>query len=173
MADERAIEPLLDVVDLRTCFWTEEGPVRAVDGVSFSVAEGQRIGIVGESGSGKSAMAASILRLIDPPGGEILCGQILYRGRDLVALTENQMVAFLATAVSAAIIMAIGITYVREEINNFAGLSIGDFLAYFSILTHTDALVRGIFDLRDIIYFASMTVLLIFLNYIAVESRKY
>ena len=91
MADERANEPLLDVVDLRTCFWTEEGPVRAVDGVSFSVGEGQRIGIVGESGSGKSAMAASILRLIDPPGGEILCGQILYRGRDLVALTENQM----------------------------------------------------------------------------------
>jgi len=62
-----------------------------VDGVSFAVGEGERLGIVGESGSGKSAMAASILRLIEPPGGEVLCGEILYRGRDLLGLSEDEM----------------------------------------------------------------------------------
>ena len=91
MTEAPAAEPLLDVIDLRTCFWTEEGLVRAVDGVSFTVGEGERLGIVGESGSGKSAMAASILRLVEPPGGEILCGQILYRGRDLIGRSENEM----------------------------------------------------------------------------------
>jgi oligopeptide transport system ATP-binding protein len=84
-------EPLLEVRDLRTCFWTEEGVVRAVDGVSFSIAEGDRFGIVGESGSGKSVTAASILRLIDPPAGEILSGEIVYRGRDLLRLSEDEM----------------------------------------------------------------------------------
>jgi len=84
-------EPLLEVRDLRTCFWTEDGVVRAVDGVSFSIAPGERFGIVGESGSGKSVTAASILRLVDPPVGEILSGEIVYRGRDLLRLPDDQM----------------------------------------------------------------------------------
>jgi len=84
-------EPLLEVRDLRTCFWTEDGVVRAVNGVSFSIAPGERFGIVGESGSGKSVTAASILRLVAPPVGEILAGEIVYRGRDLLRLREEEM----------------------------------------------------------------------------------
>ncbi|MES2210605.1 MAG: ABC transporter ATP-binding protein [Chloroflexota bacterium] len=91
MTDRRAAEPLLEIKDLRTGFWTEAGLVRAVDGVSMTIANGERLGIVGESGSGKSALAASLLRLIGPTSGEILCGEILYRGRDLLALSEDQM----------------------------------------------------------------------------------
>ena len=91
MTDGRAAEPLLEITDLRTGFWTEEGLVRAVDGVSLTISDGERLGVVGESGSGKSALAASILRLIGPPGGEILCGEILYRGRDLLGLSEDEM----------------------------------------------------------------------------------
>jgi len=91
MTDRVAAEPLLDVLDLRACFWAEHGLVRAVDGVSFSVGEGQRVGIVGESGSGKSAMAAAILGLIEPPAGEILCGEVRLHGRDLLTLSEPDM----------------------------------------------------------------------------------
>ena len=83
--------PLLDVLDLRACFWTEDGLVRAVDGVSFTVGEGQRVGIVGESGSGKSAMAAAILGLIQAPAGEILCGEVRLHGRELLRLSEVEM----------------------------------------------------------------------------------
>ncbi|MFV2063181.1 MAG: ABC transporter ATP-binding protein [Chloroflexota bacterium] len=84
-------EPLLEVRNLRTCFWTEEGVVRAVDGVSFSIDEGERFGLVGESGSGKSVTAATILRLIDPPLGEVLSGQIMFRGTDLLTLSEKEL----------------------------------------------------------------------------------
>jgi peptide/nickel transport system ATP-binding protein len=70
-------EPLLEIVDLRTQFATMEGLVRAVDGVSFSIARGKTLCIVGESGSGKSVTARSILQLIDPPG-RIVGGQIRY-----------------------------------------------------------------------------------------------
>jgi oligopeptide transport system ATP-binding protein len=62
-------EPLLEVDDLRTYFTTEEGIVRAVDGISFSMEEGQRLGVVGESGSGKSVTALSVMGLIEPPAG--------------------------------------------------------------------------------------------------------
>jgi len=91
VTDGRAAEPLLEITDLRTGFWTEEGLVRAVDGVTLTISDGERLGIVGESGSGKSALASSILRLIGPPGGEILCGEIQYRGRDLLGLSEDEM----------------------------------------------------------------------------------
>lgn len=84
-------EPLLEVRDLRTCFWTEDGVLRAVNGVSFSIAVGERFGIVGESGSGKSVTAAAILRLIEPPVGEILAGEVVYRGRDLLQLGEDEL----------------------------------------------------------------------------------
>jgi oligopeptide/dipeptide ABC transporter ATP-binding protein len=68
---------LLDIRDLRTHFHTESGIVRAVDGVSFSVRQGQTVGVLGESGSGKSVMGLSLLNLINPPG-RIASGQILY-----------------------------------------------------------------------------------------------
>jgi len=86
-------EPLLDVEDLRTYFSTEEGVVRAVDGISFKLKPGERRGVVGESGSGKSVTAMSIMRLIEPPAGEIVTGTIDYRGGNLLTLDEDEMQA--------------------------------------------------------------------------------
>jgi peptide/nickel transport system ATP-binding protein len=83
--------PLLRVRDLVTSFRTDQGVLRAVDEVSFDVAEGATLGIVGESGCGKSVTALSILRLIPYPQGEIDEGRIEFRGKDLLALTERQM----------------------------------------------------------------------------------
>ncbi len=84
-------EPLLKVDNLRTYFSTEEGVVRAVDGISFSVNPGERRGVVGESGSGKSVTAMSIMRLIEPPAGEIVTGTIDFRGTNLLELGEDEM----------------------------------------------------------------------------------
>jgi oligopeptide/dipeptide ABC transporter ATP-binding protein len=84
------MNPLLDVRDLRTYFLTDGGDVRAVDGVSFSMVKGERLGVVGESGSGKSVTAASIMGLIEPPGA-IVGGEILFHDRDLVTLPEREM----------------------------------------------------------------------------------
>ena len=83
--------PLLDVVDLKTHFHTDQGLVRAVDGVSFQVRQGRTLGIVGESGCGKSVASLSILRLIPSPPGRIEGGRILFKGRDLLRLSEGQM----------------------------------------------------------------------------------
>jgi len=74
-----------------TTFRTDRGPLRAVDEVSFDVAEGATLGIVGESGSGKSVTALSILRLIAPPQGMIDRGTIEFRGKNLLQMTERQM----------------------------------------------------------------------------------
>jgi len=71
--------PLIDVVDLRTSFRTEEGVVRAVDGVSFSIAKEKTLGVVGESGCGKSVTALSIMGLIPTPPGRIESGRVLFR----------------------------------------------------------------------------------------------
>jgi oligopeptide transport system ATP-binding protein len=84
-------EPLLEVTDLRTYFTTEEGVVRAVDGISFTINKGERFGVVGESGSGKSVTAMSIMGLIEPPAGNIVTGTILLEGRDLLAMNEDEM----------------------------------------------------------------------------------
>ena len=76
--------------DLHVSFRTEDGIVRAVDGVSFSVTAGQVLGIVGESGSGKSVTAMSIMRLIRDPNA-ITTGEVIYKGRDLLKLSADQM----------------------------------------------------------------------------------
>ena len=83
-------EPLLEVRDLKVSFRTEDGIVRAVDGVSLSVAEGETLGIVGESGSGKSVTMMSVMRLINDPNAQFE-GQVIYRGRDLMALSQDQI----------------------------------------------------------------------------------
>jgi oligopeptide/dipeptide ABC transporter ATP-binding protein len=82
---------LLEVNDLRTHFFTREGVVKAVDGVSFSVEKGKTLGIVGESGCGKSVTALSIMGLIPKPPAEIVSGSVLYGGRDLTKLSEHQL----------------------------------------------------------------------------------
>ena len=77
--------------DLRTYFFTRRGVVKAVDGVSFSVAPGETLGIVGESGSGKTMTSLSLLRLVPQPGGKIVGGKILFDGVDLLQLSEAEM----------------------------------------------------------------------------------
>jgi peptide/nickel transport system ATP-binding protein len=86
-----AVEPILDIADLRTWFFTRDGVVRAVDGVSFHVTPGETLAIVGESGCGKSVTALSILRLIPSPPGRIVSGKIRFAGRDLLGLSEAEM----------------------------------------------------------------------------------
>jgi peptide/nickel transport system ATP-binding protein len=83
--------PLLRVTDLRTSFFTSDGEVRAVDGVSFDISDGETVGLVGESGCGKSVTALSINLLLDKDIGRIVGGKILYRGRDPASGGEEQM----------------------------------------------------------------------------------
>ena len=82
---------LLQVNQLRTTFATSTGLVRAVDGVSWDVEEGETVALVGESGCGKSVSALSIMRLVDEPAGRIESGEIVYKGRDLLKLREDEM----------------------------------------------------------------------------------
>jgi oligopeptide/dipeptide ABC transporter ATP-binding protein len=82
---------LLEVNDLRTHFFTREGVVRAVDGVSFSIEKGRTLGIVGESGCGKSVTALSIMGLIPKPPAKIVSGSVMFEGRDLTALSERKL----------------------------------------------------------------------------------
>jgi peptide/nickel transport system ATP-binding protein len=81
---------LLEIRDLRTYFYTEDGIVKAVDGVDLEVRQGETLGIVGESGSGKSVTSLSIMRLVDEPG-RIVEGEIIFDGRSLLELSENEM----------------------------------------------------------------------------------
>jgi len=82
---------LLQVKNLKTFFYTEEGVIPAVDGLDFSLAQGETLAIVGESGCGKSVTALSILRIVTSPPGKIIDGKILYHGEDLLKKTENEM----------------------------------------------------------------------------------
>jgi oligopeptide/dipeptide ABC transporter ATP-binding protein len=82
-------ESLLRVDDLKTYFYTEEGVVKAVDGVTFDVAAGEILGLVGESGCGKTVSALSVLRLIPIPPGKIVSGSVLFEGKDLVKMDED------------------------------------------------------------------------------------
>ncbi|MEM7125643.1 MAG: ABC transporter ATP-binding protein [Chloroflexota bacterium] len=81
---------VLQIKDLQVHYRTENGPVRAVDGISFDLASGTRIGIVGESGSGKSTMALALMRML-PSAGEIAGGEMLLDGIDLARLSEQEM----------------------------------------------------------------------------------
>src|SRR5438045_7458461 len=85
------VEPILDISDLRTWFFTRDGVVRAVVGVSFHVMPGETLAIVGESGCGKSVTALSVLRLVPSPPGRIVSGSIRLAGRDLLELSEAEM----------------------------------------------------------------------------------
>jgi oligopeptide transport system ATP-binding protein len=82
---------LLEVNDLKTHFFTREGVVQAVDGISFTVEKGKTLGIVGESGCGKSVTALSIMGLIPKPPAKIVAGEVLFDGRDLTKLSDSKM----------------------------------------------------------------------------------
>ena len=91
--------PLLQVNNLKTYFYTSDGTVPAVDGVSFQINEGETVAIVGESGCGKSVTALSIMRLIASPG-KIINGEILFNGEDLVKLPDNAMYSIRGSQIS-------------------------------------------------------------------------
>jgi peptide/nickel transport system ATP-binding protein len=91
---------ILEVEDLRTHFFTRDGVVRAVDGVSFHIEAGETLGIVGESGCGKSVTALSILRLIPPGQGRTVSGRVRFEGRDLLDLDDRAMRAIRGNRIS-------------------------------------------------------------------------
>src|SRR5262245_24020337 len=84
-------ETILSVRDLQTHFYSEEGVVKAVDGVSFDLKRGETLGIVGESGSGKSVTNLSILRLIPFPPGKIVNGEVIFDGKDLMKVSNQEI----------------------------------------------------------------------------------
>lgn len=92
--------PLLDVRDLKTYFFTRRGVVKAVDGLSFTVDEGETLGLVGESGSGKTVTGLSILRLVPEPAGKIVGGQVFFSGEDLLSKSEAEMRTYLGKHLS-------------------------------------------------------------------------
>ena len=99
MTDKSTQQPLLEVKNLKTYFYTEDGVVKAVDGVDFYVKPGEVMALVGESGCGKSVTSLSIMRLISPPG-KIVSGEILLENKDLVLATEDEMVQVRGNRVS-------------------------------------------------------------------------
>jgi oligopeptide/dipeptide ABC transporter ATP-binding protein len=92
-------ENILEVRGLKTYFYTEDGVVKAVDGVDFTVRPGEVVGLVGESGCGKSVTSFSILRLVSPPG-KIIEGEVLFEGRDLLKLSESEMIQMRGNRIS-------------------------------------------------------------------------
>ena len=90
------VPPLLDIRGLRVHFRTDDGMVRAVDGVDLSIARAETLGVVGESGCGKTVTAMTVLKLIAMPPGRIVAGEILWQGRDLVPLSSREMQAIRA-----------------------------------------------------------------------------
>ena len=91
MSSEEEREVVLEVKGLKTHFFTDEGVVKAVDGLTYDVKKGEFVGLVGESGCGKSVSAMSILRLIPYPPGIIVDGEIKFKGEDLLQATEARM----------------------------------------------------------------------------------
>ena len=82
---------LIEVSNLQTQFFTQDGIVHAVNGISYEVAEGETVAIVGESGSGKSVGVMSLIRLIPEPPGKIVNGEVVFDGQDLLQLNEEEL----------------------------------------------------------------------------------
>jgi oligopeptide/dipeptide ABC transporter ATP-binding protein len=99
VADDKKTQPLLEIKNLKTYFYTEDGTVRAVDGVDIEVYPGEVLGIVGESGCGKSVTSLSVMRLIGQPG-KIIEGEILFEGKDMLKFSEAEMTAVRGNRIS-------------------------------------------------------------------------
>ena len=85
------MQPLLEVKNLKTQFFTQDGVVKAVNGISFQLLPGETLGIVGESGCGKSITAMSVMRLIPTPPGKIVDGQVVFQGKDILKMSDEQV----------------------------------------------------------------------------------
>jgi oligopeptide transport system ATP-binding protein len=83
--------PVLEVKGLKTQFFTQDGVVKAVNGISYELNEGETLGIVGESGCGKSVSVMSLMKLIPIPPGRIVGGEALFEGRDLMKIGDDEM----------------------------------------------------------------------------------
>jgi peptide/nickel transport system ATP-binding protein len=137
---------LLEVADLQTHFFTRDGVVRAVDGVSFSIAAGETLAVVGESGCGKSVTALSILRLIASPPGRIVGGKVVFEGRDLLALSEDEMRSVRGDAIS--MIFQEPMTSLNPALT--IGRQIAESLVLHRGLSQGDALAKAIELLRKV-----------------------
>src|SRR3990172_8067943 len=84
-------QPLLNVHELKTYFYTQSGVVQAVNGISYSLDQGEAVGLVGESGCGKSVSVLSLLKLIPSPPGRIVGGRAIFAGRDLLTLSDKEL----------------------------------------------------------------------------------
>ena len=135
-----AAPPLLEVDGLTTYFFTRDGVVRAVDGVSFSVYPGETLAIVGESGCGKSVTSLSILRLIASPPGRIVSGRMVFAGRDLLTLTEPEMRAVRGNEIS--MIFQEPMTSLNPVLT--IGRQIAETLTLHRGFSRTDALKRAV-----------------------------
>ena len=91
--------PLLNVKNLKTYFYTEDGVVKAVDGVDFQVKKGEILGIVGESGCGKTVTSLSVIGLVANPG-KVEAGEILFEGKDLLKLSKDEITAIRGDEIS-------------------------------------------------------------------------
>ena len=136
--------PLLEVENLRTHFYTRDGIVRAVDGVSFSVNAGETLAVVGESGCGKSVTSLSILRLIASPPGRIVEGSIRFEGRELLALSDAEMRAVRGDQIS--MVFQEPMTSLNPVLT--IGRQIGEMLTLHRGLAQREALARAVEMLR-------------------------
>jgi peptide/nickel transport system ATP-binding protein len=140
------VATLLEVDGLQTHFFTRDGIVRAVDGVSFSVAPGETLAVVGESGCGKSVTSLSILRLVATPPGRIVAGRIVFEGRDLLALSEDEMRAVRGDAIS--IIFQEPMTSLNPALT--AGRQIAESLVLHRGLSQHEAMAKAVEMLRKV-----------------------
>jgi len=136
--------PLLEVDDLRTHFFTRDGVVRAVDGVSFSIQPGETLALVGESGCGKSVTSLSIMRLIASPPGRIVSGAVRFNGRDLLRLTEPEMRKVRGNDIS--MIFQEPMTSLNPVLT--IGRQIAETLVLHRAMTRSDAMARAVELLR-------------------------
>ena len=137
---------LLEVDGLQTHFFTRDGIVRAVDGVSFSVAPGETLAVVGESGCGKSVTSLSILRLIASPPGRIVAGRVVFQGRDLLGLSEDEMRAVRGNAIS--MIFQEPMTSLNPALT--VGRQIAESLVLHRGLSQHDAMAKAVEMLRKV-----------------------
>ena len=138
------VTPLLAVENLRTHFYTRDGIVRAVDGVSFSVNAGETLAVVGESGCGKSVTSLSILRLIASPPGRIVEGSIRFEGRELLALSDAEMRAVRGDRIS--MVFQEPMTSLNPVLT--IGRQIGEMLTLHRGMAQHEALARAVEMLR-------------------------